>query len=334
MKKVQEQELRYKLWTKDYWAKFDKKMNLLAGGEDEGLHQWGEIPISTFYNRESMLYELPIGLSALKTIAEIDKKIFNFSSLLDEFLYRQCFVQLVLDKSMLGKIIETGTTRVLVQTDPEAKDPFFLEPPTGAAEFIVKERDRLFDTAFRFGMIRGDNFVEQNNPESGVSKAYDLHDTNQNISQKSINMESGENKLHDMLKDLHGEIKATYPREFDIKTINEELEEALNFMKADFGSVTYAREKAKRIIERDLENVDSELIKQIKTEIENVNPELDFEKRMKLLEKALYNTLEFMQSIDPKLKPDEAKKKFQDNLLLQQQKEGVKPEPLLQELIA
>ena len=62
-------------------------------------------------------------------------------------------------------------------------------------------------------------------PESGIAKGYDFHDSNQNIAQKSKNMESAENRIHELLKPFHGEIKATWPDSFDIKTLNEELME-------------------------------------------------------------------------------------------------------------
>ena len=332
LKKSQDEIINYKIWTKDSWIKVDKNNKPLT---DEVLHKWGQIPISVFHNRESLIYDLPIGLSALQTIAELDRKCLNLSSLLDEFLYRQCFAQIVMDKDMLGKIIETGTTRVLL-SDPEAKDPFFLEPPTGAGQFIVSERDRTIESAYRHALIRGDNYVQEKTEQSGVAKAYDLHDSNQNIAQKSRNMESGENRLHKFLEKFHGEITAEYPTEFDIKTLNEELAESLEFFKADFGSVSYNRHRAMKLIERDLQDADPKLLKTIHDEIQDVNPGLSFEQRNTLWQEALFDTVKFMQSIDPEMKtmkPEDVKAKFRENVEMKQQKSGVKPEPTLKELI-
>jgi len=333
LRKTQSEIVTYKLWTPTEWVRLDKNSTMI---DEPHPHKWGEIPIAVFHNRESILYNLPVGLSAIKLIAELDRKCFNLSSLLDEFLYRQCFAQLVLDKEMLGKIIETGTTRVLLG-DLETLQPYFLEPPTGAAQFIVSERDRTVDSAYRFAMIRGDSYAsEDQSAQSGVAKAYDLHDSQQNIAQKSLNCQAGENRLHKLLEPFHGEMTATYPTEFDIKTLNEELEESLGFLKADFGSVTYNREKTLKLIQRDLEGADPELIKKIRDEIEEVNPGLSFEQRMRLLQENLYDTFRFMLSVDPELKnlkPEEVKNQFQENMKLKQEKAGIKPEPTLQELI-
>jgi hypothetical protein len=170
-----------------------------------------------------------------------------------------------------------------------------------------------------------------------VAKAYDIHDSQQNIAQKSSNMESGENRIHKLLEPFHGEMSAEYPTEFDIKTLNEELEESLGFLKADFGSVTYNREKVLKLIQRDLESADPEMLKKIRDEINEVNPALSFEQRMTLLRENLYDTYRMMLSVDPalkNLKPEEVKTQFQENLKLKQQKEGIKPEPTLQELIS
>jgi len=330
--KREEQEL-YKVWTKDYWALLDGKLNLISGGPDEGQHQWGGVPVILFVNRESLLYNLPICRSALKTIAEIDRKIFNLSSLLDEFLYRQCFLQLVLDKETLGQIIELGTARAF-PVDEEALKPYFLEPPTGAGEFIVKERNNLIDSAYRHAMVRGDAYMtEQSVAESGVSKAYDLHDSNQNIAQKSQNMEDGENQIHKLLKPFHGEIKAEWPLEFDIKTMNEELAEAIEIFKAKLGSPTYAREKAFDLIARDFKNATPEMLEKIRTELENVNPELDFNERMMLFEKGLYDTVKMMRSIDTESTPEQLQAQFNENVKKLQEKEGIMPEPSLKELM-
>ena len=323
-------ETSYKLWTKDEWLEYDQNKK----ETNSGTHNFGEVPVTVFYNKESLIYNLPIGLSALKTIAEIDRKVYNMNSLLDEFLYRQCFVQLVMDEKMLGKIIETGTTRVLVGKEDDLK-PFFLEPGTGSAEYIVSERDRFVDSAYKHGMVRGDNYVTKQTDQSGVSKAYDLHDSNQNIAQKSKNMEAGENNIHRLLKDFHGEVNAIYPYNFDIKTLNEELKETLDIFKADMGSVTYARSKAMSLVNRDLENADPELLKKIKSELETANPALDFEQRIEGMKNLIFSVEDIIKQENPDRKESDIKTQIERGLELKKAAEGDEPrepEPTLQEL--
>jgi len=330
MSKSQDIAETYKVWDKKSWYEYDKNRKLI----EEGEHKFGEVPVTVFYNKESLIYNLPIGISALKTIAEIDRKIYNLNSLLDEFLYRQCFAQMVMDKETLGQIIETGTTRVLPVKEDGTK-PFFLEPPTGGAEFIVSERDRLVDSAYYHAMIRGDNYMSERTEQSGIAKAYDLHDSNQNIAQKAKNMETAENNVHRLLKPFHGEVIAEYPNNFDIKTINEELKEMLDIFKADMGSVTYARAKAMTLVERDLENADPELLKKIKSEIEIANPALDFGQRLEGIKNLIFSVEDIIKQENPGRKESDVKKQIERGLELKKAVEGEepkKPEPTLGEL--
>ena len=91
-----------------------------------------------------------------------------------------------------------------------------------------------------------------------------------------------------------------------------------------------------KLIERDLQDADPKLLKTIHDEIQDVNPGLSFEQRNTLWQEALFDTVKFMQSIDPEMKtmkPEDVKAKFQENVEMKQQKAGVKPEPTLKELI-
>ena len=47
------------------------------------------------------------------------------------------------------------------------------------------------------------------------------------------------------------------------------MEQGLAFLKANLGSVTYEKHKKLKLIARDLENTDPELLMQIKAEIDN-----------------------------------------------------------------
>jgi len=319
----------YRIWTKNEWIKLDDKSNEV----DRGSHNYGEAPVVIAYNRESFLYPLPVGKSAINTIAELDRKVFNLNSLLDEFLYRQCFVQLILDNSTIGKIIESGTTKVLnVSIDEFA--PSYLEPPTGGAEFIVGERDRLISSAYQAAMIRGDNYMQQKQAESGVAKAYDLHDSNQNIAQKSKNIESTENEIHRLLKDYYGEVKATYPISFDIKTLNEELTEMIEVFKADIGSITYAREKAKKFVQKDFENINPELLRKIYDELDATNPSLSIDDKILLLQNNIRGVDQLIKEQNPDLSDQKIKERIEENKMQREEKkEEVIPEPTLQDLI-
>ena len=325
---AQQLEKIYKLWTKDEWATFNGK-----GAEiSRGKNPFNEVPVALFHNRESLIYPLPIGLSCIKTIAEIDRKIYNLGSLLDEFMYRQAFPQLVLDKKMLGKIIESGTTSVL-PAEADGIIPTFVQPKTDGAKFITDEINRLIQSAYRYAQIRDTN-ATGGNPESGVSKAYDLHDSNQNIAHKSINMETGENMIHRLLEPFNGEVIAQYPREFDIKTLNEELAETMEVMKADLGSITYAREKAFNLIQKDLQKAEPKLLERIKEELDNVDPSLSVEDTVKLIQLNVLGADQVLKKYAPELTDQQIKDRVVETKEINVSPgEQTPPTPSIEELI-
>jgi len=189
------------------------------------------------------------------------------------------------------------------------------------------------ESAYRYGQIRDTN-ATGGNPESGVSKAYDLHDSNQNIAHKSVMMQSGENMIHKLLADIHGEVTAQYPTEFDIKTMNEELAETMEVMKADLGSITYAREKAFNLIQKDLQNVDPKLLKAIKAELDNVDPALSVEDTVKLIQTNVLGADQVLKKYAPELTDQQIKDRVIEtkdiNLKAEEQ---APPTPSIEELI-
>ena len=76
-----------------------QRIGLIASGE----HRLGRVPLVTVYNVASRKYPR-CGASALADIAPVNRSIFNWCSLNDEFLYRQCFNILAIpDYPMAGK---------------------------------------------------------------------------------------------------------------------------------------------------------------------------------------------------------------------------------------
>ena len=217
--------------------------------------------------------------------------------------------------------------------DIEMADPYYLEPPTGAGTFIVNEIIRLIGSSFKYAMVRGDNYMEAQGPESGVAKAYDYHDSNQNIAQKSKNMESGENQIHELLEPFHGEVEADWPMEFDIKSLNEEMQEAIELFKADIGSPSYHRYRAQKLVEKDLEGADPEILKQIFAELDNVDPAISVEEKLQMFDKGLIEPLMQTMSGFKFDMTDEVRARIADAKQVTNPKEEKPAVPTLKELM-
>ena len=166
-------EIYYRFWSEEEWALYSEKGEKIEGGE----HPLGEVPAVVVVNEWSLIYPWPIGLSALNTIAELNQEIYNLNSLQQEFLYKQCFPQLLLDEDMIGKIIEMGISQAI----PVSKDAFvpqYLVPEAEPARFLQEKIDSLRQEIYRHAIIR-DTAAVTAPAESGISKAFDFHDANQ-----------------------------------------------------------------------------------------------------------------------------------------------------------
>lgn len=116
-------------------------------------HDYGFVPFQpVFYRRSKFNYDE--GVSFLEDIAYQNRQVFNMTSLLDEFLYRQCFNILAMEQNTgiperAGTEGEVGTANALEIPRGATHFPAYLSPPTQPAEFIQSERDAVIREMYR-----------------------------------------------------------------------------------------------------------------------------------------------------------------------------------------
>ncbi len=242
-------------------------------------HNLGFVPVVTIKGRESEQYE-GLGIAGMYDVAIINREVYNISSLIQEFLYKQCFNFLAGPEELIsdeeGKI-KLGANGIL----PIIGDikPFYVSPPIDPAQFLQTERDKLIQEMYRHSILR-DKSIEKNDPASGISKAYDTDETGQHLSEKVMNIEDAENVIVKMYYKKHGitldekERHVRYPRNYDIKSINDELFEITEIFKLNF-SETFNQEKAIILVKKLLSHADEATIAKIIKEIREGNPAED-----------------------------------------------------------
>ena len=291
----------FTIWTKTGWQKFDGSEKMLA----EGAHPLGEVPAVVAFNERSFYYDWPLGLSAINDIADNNKEIYNMTSLMQEFLYKQCFPQLALDEDSIGKIIELGNSNAI----PLTKDmfvPTYISPPIEPAKFIQDVIHSLIQEIYRQAIVR-DASVVMGQAESGISKAFDFHDSQQNIARKSKNMEAFETEFVRVAMKWKGKEDfkhiVKWPVEFDIKTINEEIMETKELFESDMGSKTLNQEIMKSKVPRLVQ--DDNLIEKINAEIDKTDPALSIQDRMALVKINGISILDLISYHNPDATDDE-----------------------------
>lgn len=115
---------------------------------------WNVVPfVPVFHKRSKSNREL--GISAIGDIAYQNRDVFNLTSLIGEFLYRQAFNILVMEEDSAAPPERSniegtlGTSNVLTFPTGVSHPPQYLTPPADPAAFIQTERDKAIAEMYR-----------------------------------------------------------------------------------------------------------------------------------------------------------------------------------------
>jgi len=263
----------YRTWTRAGWTLHDEQERLIASGE----HKLGRVPLVTVYNVASRKYAR-CGVSALADIAPINRSVFNWCSLNDEFLYRQCFNILAIPEyPAAGKRRRLGTGNALTFPPDAAKTPYYIYPPVEPGEYLLRNVESAIEQIYRLAVLQAVGPRETKRAQSGVAKAYDFHMTNQNLAKKARNLEAAEEELARLWGSWQGMAefapRVEYPSDFSLQELSEDLRTDFNLLKMDI-SETFNRAVKKRIASRYLKLGDADLDR-ITREIDGEPPEAE-----------------------------------------------------------
>jgi hypothetical protein len=259
----------YRTFTRDKWWVHDKDGKEI----DAGVHMLGEVPLIPIYNKRLKRYPL-FGWSAIEDIAYINRALANITSLLDEFIYRQCFEILIWPSEGISTTEESegemqlSTKNIMAVRGDVGFAPFYLSPSTAGAQFLMEYARELRAIIYMLAKVEAPAFEPV--AASGVSKQWSFHETNQSLADKADNLENAERTCHRlrakwMDKEWDGVID--YPEDFDIRRINEELEEALNVQIYGFPP-SFTSEYSKQLYRKLLPKLGKDIMAKIDTDIE------------------------------------------------------------------
>jgi hypothetical protein len=258
---------RYRVWTRDRWFLLDEDGSPLSPPGPEGAeHSLGRVPVVRVYNERSVLHP-GMGVSLIADIAPISRRIYNLSSLLDEFLYKQCFSFL----AWPGEITpETIGANNVAQFDPQSgASPLYVSPPTDPAAFLESQIEKNVAEIFRLARLE----YASVGAESGVAKAYDFHDASSVLARKAAAFERAEEEIADVFfLWVREEPRCTiaYPREFAVRSLDKELEESMMLISAGI-SEKFSRKLKKQLVRKVLPNLPARDAAEIDREIDGVN---------------------------------------------------------------
>jgi len=242
-----------------------------ASGQDE-VNKFSCVPFIPAFTEKS-ISDSSIGLSAVRDIAYGNRHVFNLTSLLDEFLFRQAFNILAMenDSSLPTKDRNEGTfgtSNVLGFSRNAAHKPFYLSPPVDPAEFMQSERNVAINEMFRQASqdVASEIYAVSNRSGDAAKQAFGR--TAPTITRLADTLQALETRMAQMWARLTRKAEWTgkigYRKDYSISSLLDLLVQ-LNMILQNVRvqSPTFIREQMKRVVRE----VDGRLTQDMKKKI-------------------------------------------------------------------
>jgi hypothetical protein len=265
-----------KVWTATDWTIYGSR----GDKKQSGTHGAGIVPFVPSYNERSLLDQFA-GVSAINNIAYVNREIFNLWSLLQDFMYRQCINILALPASLLAEVdpetgkstIEIGTGNAIPVGDGEFPGAY-ITPPVDPAKFLIDTLQRDVERIYDEAKLKGGAAAQVATGESGISKAFDFHETNMLLAKKAQNLEDTERGIVDLWARHKGQESVTfdvsYARTFDLRDATDEIDELTKFLGVSVPVIEAKREMLRRVLASLFADSSEEVKAKILAEVETV----------------------------------------------------------------
>ena len=280
----------FKYWFRDRWEKFNSEGVKI----DDGVNPLGEVPLVIVLNRKSSVSSMT-GISALNDIAFINKRVYNLSSLIDEFAYMTAFpmIKNPVQMNQKGETVKRTGSEVLFNFPDTARHPpDWMSPPTEPMKFLSEQINDSIHEMHRLARVEAGFDLRKRQNESGISKSFDWLSTSAVLSEKAGNFEEAEESIIRLwLKWQDEETKefdVAYPDSFDIKTLEKDLDDVTTMQTMEISSEFEATQLKKlvrkadpHLVEKELKIIDDQIDENVRARFEerafiaNANNDID-----------------------------------------------------------
>ena len=278
MIKIKEGEGQYRIWTRTSWESWEvPKANHAPKKTGSGEHGLGQIPIVDLYNKKSLIRR--VGVSEIQDIADINKNIYYFCSDAKEIIENTAFPMLTVPEEKGGGDEEeqaVGPKNILT-FDPELPNskPEWLEPPHSSLqeirEWIQQDAQEMVRIAKMGGLRNTETSVQ---PWSGVSIEAQERQLYSSLAEKASNAEQAELdilNLYAKWEETSFEGKIEYSRTFATRDLTISLNNAISAGTARINSLTFEKERQKKIVDTSLPGLEESDRDTIFDEIEELD---------------------------------------------------------------
>lgn len=241
---------------------------------------WALVPFIPAYFKRSKSNK-DLGHSFLQDIAGQNKHVFNLTSLIDEFLYRQCFNILAMPtratvptRSSIEGDIGTGN---VIEIPEEAKQkPEYISPPVDPAEFIQLERAETIQEMYRTAAqdIMSELFAGK--ARSGDSQKQSFSRTIPVINKTADMLEWVERRVAVLWAKMQdkewGDGKISYKDDYSVTNLLDLLLQLSQiFSSVRLTAPTFVREEWKRVVREFDGKISHDQLEQIVKEIDGLS---------------------------------------------------------------
>jgi len=230
---------------------------------EQGEHNLGVCPVLQFTESG----EFP-SVGEFTQIGDISKRLFNLNSELDEILRSQTFSILTIQARTPKDVeINIGTDNA-ISYGAEMNKPEFIAPPEAPAktyqERIEKLEKRINEITYDIATTAA--------KESGIALQIKFQGLNSSLAKFAQKLNDLELRAFDIIcryLDIKNDIEITYPKDFNITDIMQEINVLESIKDLGYTLPTYEKQKLNSIIKNDLGSLGDDVIKQINSEIED-----------------------------------------------------------------
>jgi len=237
-----------------------------------------ELPIVCIAYKHSKKYK-GMGNSFLRDIGATNRSILNITSLIDEFLYRQCFNILAKEQDMMFPMQNASqgnvSTSNVVYFPKGGQPPQYITPPADPAKFLQEERQSNINEIFRQAVqdLRSD--LANGAKSSGMSQSMSFSRTVPFIATWAQRLEDAENKLFRLTwlfngKKWSGKIK--YKDHYELTNLVDSMTNLLMLFKdLALPSETFAKAELKRLVKEHDGKLSVEDLAKVMKEIDSLD---------------------------------------------------------------
>ncbi len=261
---------QYRIWYRNRWEVWHQPKGGEADLVDEGEHPLGVVPVVFVSNKDNG--EDVTGVSDLKDIAEICRKIYNIDADIEEVRGMTAFPFLEVPerKDDEGNVIVVGSGNALTfdPDNPQARAAY-VEPSHSSIKVMLEERQKAIEDLRWQSRLAFDVTGESRQVPSGYALEVLNEKLNSLLRSKAATMEHAEEaalRLFALWEGVEFDGSIDYPNQFGLRDTAEDIDIAQKALVA-VPSQTFKKELGKLIALKVLGDDDPEVMDKIEQEL-------------------------------------------------------------------